>query len=199
MAASRVGEIVLASTSPYRRSLLRRLGIPFHVESPGVDEAALTGQLGTVDPRDLPAVLADAKASAAATQDPSRIVIASDQVAVASGRILGKPGSVEGARAQLAMLSGTTHELVTALSVSCRGQVHRHRDIARLTMRRLTDAEIARYVEADRPVDCAGSYKIEERGIVLFERIEAADHTAITGLPLVALTTILRALGVVVP
>jgi septum formation protein len=199
MTTPRVREVVLASTSPYRRDLLLRLGVPFEVEPPGVDEATLTAQLGAVDPRDVPALLADAKAAAVAQRHPDRVVIGSDQVAVASGRILGKPCSIEEARSQLAMLSGATHELVTALTVSCEGEIHRHRDIARLTMRQLSGEEIARYVAADRPVDCAGSYKLEQRGIVLFERIEAADHTAITGLPLIALTTILRGLGLPLP
>jgi septum formation protein len=96
-------------------------------------------------------------------------------------------------------MSGATHALITSLAVWHQGQIQLHTDVTNLQMRSLTRAEIVRYVEADRPLDCAGAYKLEQRGILLFDRIESEDHTAITGLPLIALVTILRRLGLQVP
>jgi septum formation protein len=192
-------ELLLASTSPYRRALLERLGVPFRVQAPRVDEGAWKARLGPVGPRELAGLLADAKAADVAAESPSAVVVASDQLVAFEGRPLGKPGSVEAAIEQLARLSGATHELITALVVRHGEAVHRHMDVSRLTLRRLSRTEIARYVEAERPVDCAGSYKFEGRGIALFERVETDDPTAITGLPLIALTTILRGLGCPIP
>jgi septum formation protein len=96
-------------------------------------------------------------------------------------------------------MAGKEHELITALAVWQHGRLIAHTDVARLRLRTLGDDEIARYVAADHPLDCAGAYKLESRGIVLFDRIVAEDHTAITGLPLIALTTILRDLGFAIP
>ena len=131
--------------------------------------------------------------------EPGATVIGCDQLVALEGRILGKPGTQVRAIEQLQALSGRTHELITALVVLRAEQVLRHTDVSRLRMRELTRREIERYVEHDRPVDCAGSYKLEQRGIVLFESIATDDHTAITGMPLIQLTSILRALGHQVP
>lgn len=189
--------LILASTSPYRLALMKRLGLPFRALASGVDEAAFKDQ--GLDPRDLAERLALAKATSLAGDWPEATLIGSDQLVAFEGRILGKPGSLENARDQLLILAGRTHELVTALAVWHQGRVWTHMDRTRLSVRSLTFEEIARYVEADRPLDCAGSYKLEERGIVLFDRIETEDHSAITGLPLIALATILRGLGYAVP
>jgi septum formation protein len=189
--------LILASTSPYRRALLERLGVPFRCESPGVDEDAYKA-LG-LPPRELAERLAAAKARALAGRFPDAAIVGGDQLACLGDAILGKPGSREAAVAQLLGLAGRSHRLITALAVWCRGAFHAHTDVATLAMRHLTRAEAERYVEADDPTDCAGSYKLERRGIALFERIEAADHSAITGLPLIALTSILRELGFAVP
>ena len=115
------------------------------------------------------------------------------------GRIFGKPGTFEHALDQLAAMAGRTHDLITALAVWHEGRMYRHTDVTTLHMRVLDREAITRYVAADCPLDCAGSYKLEERGIILFERIETEDHTAITGLPLIALTTILSEVGYVIP
>jgi septum formation protein len=115
------------------------------------------------------------------------------------GRILGKPGTVHQAIDQLAAMNGRTHDLVTALVVLRAEAIFRHTDITTLRMRRLTREAIERYVAADQPLDCAGSYKLESRGIVLFDQIQSADHSAITGLPLIALVTFLGELGFVIP
>lgn len=192
-------ELILASTSPYRRALLERLRRPFRCEAPGVEEEAFQQLL--TDPVALAQRLAREKAVAVAQRSPNAIVIGSDQLATIDGEILGKPGTMENAVAQLERLAGRTHELVTAVCVMrlADGMTREHTDVTRLTMRPLDRAALNRYVASDAPTDCAGSYKIESAGISLFAKIETADFTAITGLPLIALVEMLRAFGVAVP
>jgi septum formation protein len=192
-------ELILASTSVYRRQLLERLGVPFRVVAPQVDEAAIQALFDAASAADLAEHLAIAKAVSVTRQNPDAIVIGSDQVAVCGEQILNKPGTVESAREQLRHLSGKTHQLITAICVSFDGSLQVARDVASLTMRALASEEIERYVAADHPLDCAGSYKLESRGIALFEAINSADHTGIMGLPLIGLTTTLRELGLSIP
>jgi septum formation protein len=189
--------LVLASTSSYRRDLLARLRLPFSCEKPGVDEDAAKRSLR--DPAAVVAELARQKARAVAVRRPDAIVIGSDQGACLDGTMLDKPGTAANAIAQLTALAGRTHELRTAVAI-----VHAHglvewTDVTRLTMRALAREEIERYVAAEQPLDCAGSYKIEGLGIALFERIESEDQTAIQGLPLLRLSAELRRLGLSVP
>jgi septum formation protein len=190
-------DLVLASTSVYRRALVERLGIPFRWRAPLFDEESLKSTES--DPRALAEALAHAKAASLAAVEPDATIIGCDQVASFQGQIFGKPGSIAHAVEQLSAMAGQTHELITALAVVKGDQVFRHTDVTRLQMRRLSRAAIDRYVAADQPIDCAGAYKLESRGIVLFEKIDSDDHTAITGLPLIALVTILRELGYEVP
>ena len=192
--------LVLASTSRYRRELLARLGLPFSVRAPACDEDAIKRGLDLA-PLELAAYLARAKAESLCAELPSGVIIGSDQIAEIDGVILGKPGTADRAAEQLALLAGRTHRLITAVAVAHPGGaiVSEHVDVARLTMRPLVFAQIARYVAADAPLDCAGSYKLEARGITLFSRIESEDSSAITGLPLIALTTMLSTLGFAVP
>ena len=192
-------DLVLASTSPHRRALLERLGVPFRCRVPLADEEALKREAEGLEPDDLASSLATAKAASLKEFEPGATLIGSDQVVAIEGHVFGKPGSVEVARRQLTALSGRTHELFTALAVIKGDRIVRHVDRTCLRMRMLDAGAIARYVEADRPLDCAGAYMIERLGITLFERIEAEDHTAIVGLPLIALTTILRDLGHPIP
>ncbi|MFT3771384.1 MAG: nucleoside triphosphate pyrophosphatase [Minicystis sp.] len=192
-----IPNLVLASTSRYRRELLARLGLPFRAVAPACDEEAL--KTPDLAPEALAAKLARAKAESLRAAEPGAVIIGSDQLAAIDGVILGKPGTPDRAEAQLAMLAGRTHALVTAVAVAHPGGVIEHLDVTRLTMRPLSAAQIARYVAADAPTDCAGAYKLEARGIALFSGIEAEDHSAITGLPLIALTTILASLGFPVP
>jgi septum formation protein len=189
--------VVLASTSVYRRELLARLGVPFRWVAPRFDETALSRDGKT--PRAVAEALAEGKAASIAVIERGATVIGCDQLVALEGRILGKPGSLERAIEQLQALAGRTHELITALVVLRAEQSFRHTNVTRLRMRSLTHAEIERYVGHDRPVDCAGSYKLEQRGIVLFESIDTEDQSAITGLPLIRLTSILRTLGYAVP
>lgn len=190
-------ELILASTSPYRRTLLERLGAPFRCVAPRVDEEALKDD--SLAPGELARLLAKAKAASVVESVPHAVVIGSDQLVALDGRVYGKPGTVEKAVEQILALAGHPHELVTAMAVRHRGMLIEHTDVTTLWMRPLTRAEAERYVAADRPLDCAGAYKLEARGIALFDRIESSDHTAITGLPLIALTTILRDLGFAIP
>jgi septum formation protein len=184
--------LVLASTSRYRRSLLERLGLPFAVDSPGTDETARPGE----SPATLAARLALAKARAVAPRHPLAHVIGSDQVASLEGSLLGKPGSPARACEQLARASGRSVEFLTAVVLlGPDGSEHAHLDLTRVRFRTLTDAEIARYVELDKPLDCAGSFRSEGLGIALFEAVETRDPTALVGLPLVWLAAALRRAG----
>jgi septum formation protein len=184
-------QLVLASTSAYRQELLRRLGLEFIALPPGVneDQEKATG----LAPQALAERLASLKAKALA--GPGRVVIGGDQLVNFNGKILGKPGHPDKAFEQLKSMSGKTHELVTAVSVWSEEQEIVFCDITRMTLRPLDDGEIRRYIQADRPLDCAGSYKIEKLGITLMARIETQDFTAIQGLPLMKLAEILRQKG----
>lgn len=186
-------EIVLASTSRYRRELLGRLGLPFEAVAPPFVEDDRSGR-----PRDIVETFALGKAESLRQAHPSALIIGSDQGLVAGGRLLGKPGTVEGACRQLAGLVGATHELVTTTCLldAATGATGLATDVTRLTFRPLTPEAIARYVERDRPLDCAGSFRIESLGIALFERVETTDPTAIVGLGLVGLVDLLSAAGV---
>jgi septum formation protein len=188
--------LLLASTSPYRRELLSRLRIPFDVARPEVDEVPLPGE----SPLALARRLAAAKAEAIATREGDAWVIGSDQVAELDGRPLGKPGNRDAALAQLASMSGRSVAFRTAVSVM-------HRDLGRfdaidttvVRFRGLAAEEIARYVDSEQPFDCAGSFKSEGLGIVLFDAIETSDPTALVGLPLIATARLLRQAGFALP
>ena len=188
--------LILASTSAYRRELLARLRLPFDVARPDVDERPLSGE----SPAALAQRLAIAKAAAIAQCEPQAFVIGSDQVAELEGRPLGKPGDRAGAIAQLGAMSGRPVRFTTAVCVHRNGDAPRVAiDITTVRFRPLSLAEIERYVDAEQPFDCAGSFKSEGLGITLFEAIDSADPTALIGLPLIAVSAILRAEGFDVP
>lgn len=191
-------DLVLGSTSRYRRELLARLRVPFDVLAPEVDEEAL--QRSGAEPSSIALRLAVAKAASVAAKRSDAFVIGSDQVVDLDSEILGKPGDEARAREQLARLQGRTHRLVTAVALRAPdGTLRTHVDVHRMTLRSLGAAEIERYVAAEQPLDCCGAYKIESLGIALFERIEGDDFTAIPGLPLIALGRLLRESGFDVP
>ena len=192
-------DLILASTSPYRRIQVERLGLPFRCVAPLVDEDALKQAWGSADPASLAGRLAETKARSVAEVEPAATVIGGDQLVAFDGQILGKPGTAEAATAQLSAMSGRPHQLITALAVIHDGRLYAETNVTTLALRSLTLDEIRRYVEAERPIDCAGSYKIEGRGIALFEAITSSDQTAIIGVPMIALTTILRGLGYPIP
>lgn len=186
--------LILASTSRYRAALLARLGVPFDVEAPGVDESALPGEAaGRLCVR-----LAEAKARAVAARHPAALVLGSDQLADCDGRHVGKPGTLERAREQLAFLSGRTVVFHTGVALvdAATGRALVERVDVSSTLRRLSAAEIDDYLAREAPFDCAGSVKSEALGIALFERIENDDPTALVGLPLIATCRLLRAAGV---
>ncbi|WP_295554474.1 Maf family protein [uncultured Stenotrophomonas sp.] len=187
--------LVLASTSRYRRELLQRLGLPFDCARPDVDETPLNGEA----PLALATRLASAKAAEVAARHPGAWVIGSDQVADLNGQPLGKPGTVEAACAQLAAMSGQTVRFHTATCLSRDGDSLTTLDLTEVRFRVLEQDEIARYVAAEQPLDCAGSFKCEGLGISLFEAIDNRDPTALIGLPLIAVCGLLRKAGFAVP
>jgi septum formation protein len=183
--------IILASTSPYRKALLERLGLPFRVVSPGIDEIPLTGET----PRAVATRLAREKAAAVAARHPEALVIGSDQTASLDDRnIIGKPMTHARAVEQLRAASGRVTKFHTALSVlrQADGFVHECVIDTRVTMRALSDAMIESYLAREPAYDCAGSAKIEGLGIALVERLEGEDPTALIGLPMIALTRALE-------
>lgn len=189
--------ILLASTSVHRRALLARLGLAFDCVAPGTDEAPQPNE----SPATMVERLAQNKAAVVAQRHPESLVIGGDQVAVLDGRILGKPGDHVHAVQQLTASSGralTFHTAVCVQQVSS-GRRFSHVDTTQVHCRRLTPQEIERYLQADQPYDCAGSFKSEGLGISLFERIESQDPSALVGLPLIALCRFLRELGVNLP
>ena len=188
---------ILASTSRYRAELIGRLLGEVERRAPGVDETALPGE----SPAERACRLAAAKAAAVAAGLTDALVIGSDQVAELDGQMLDKPGSAERARAQLRASSGRQVRFHTAVCVidTRSGSERLHLDLTTVAFRPLHDDEIARYVERERPLDCAGSFKCEGLGIGLFERIDSSDPTALIGLPLIALARMLRECGVPVP
>jgi septum formation protein len=187
--------LILASTSRYRRELLARLRLDFEVARPDVDESALPGESPSV----LARRLASAKAAAIAAQSPQAWVIGSDQVADLDGRALGKSGGREAAIAQLQEMSDRAVAFRTAVCVM-RGEVSFDAfDTTLVRFRNLDHAEIERYVDAELPFDCAGSFKSEGLGIALFDAIETQDPTALIGLPMIATARLLRNAGFLLP
>lgn len=186
--------IVLASTSPYRRALLERLRLPFEVKASSVDETPLPGETA----RDIALRLAQAKARAVAPSSPAALVIGCDQVAALAGTCLGKPGNHANAVAQLKAMRGKTVLFHTALALfNTESAVMQTAEVpTTVHFRRYSDSEIERYLELERPYDCAGSAKIEGLGIVLVERVNCDDPSALIGLPLVQLADMLRREGV---
>lgn len=186
-------DLILGSTSAYRRELLQRLRVPFTTESPHVDETPLP----TETPAALARRLALAKAQAVAQRFPAAIVIGSDQVADLDGLPLGKPGTHERAVLQLQQMSGRVVVFQTAVAVVCQesGFVQEALAAVRVKFRSLRASEIENYLQAEKPYDCAGSAKSEGLGIALLESIENDDPTALVGLPLIRTATMLRAAG----
>lgn len=188
--------LLLASTSPFRRELLARLGLPFTVQAPAVDETRLPGEAAPA----LVARLAEQKARAVAQSAPTALIIGSDQVAVLDGDIIGKPGDHPRAVAQLQRASGRTVIFYTGLCLldSASGQCQVAVEEFRVVFRPLTATMIEAYLQREQPYQCAGSFKSEGLGIALFERLEGDDPTSLIGLPLIRLIRMLEAAGTAV-
>jgi septum formation protein len=189
--------LILASSSPYRKALLQRLGLDFQVVNPAIDETVAPGEAPEVTVQRLAA----AKAAAVAAAHPSALIIASDQVAVQDGKVLTKPGSRDRAKQQLQAMAGHRVTFLTGLCV-LNAALDRQQTACvpyAVLFRRYTAAEIERYLDAEAPYDCAGSFKSERLGIALVEEMNGADPTALIGLPLIRLAELLRGEGLPIP
>jgi MAF protein len=188
-------QLVLASSSPYRRELLQRLGLPFAWGRPDVDEQPLPGE----DITAMTQRLAVAKAHALAHQHPEALIIGSDQACQREGdsTILGKPGNFEVAQQQLKAASGRVVEFHTALALlnTRTGHCEKSHDVFKVHFRALSAEEIAAYLRREEPYDCAGSFKAEALGITLFRGMEGKDFHSLIGLPLISLCELLRRAG----
>ncbi|MEG0008031.1 MAG: nucleoside triphosphate pyrophosphatase [Aeromonas sp.] len=189
--------LILASTSRYRKALLEKLGLPFQCTSPDVDESPLPSESAQA----LVARLAHAKANAVAQTRDQGLIIGSDQVCVCDGQILGKPGTIEKAVAQLMAAQGKRVTFYTGLCVldAASGRVEQLVEPFTVHFRTLDEAAIRRYVTAELPLDCAGSFKCEGMGIVLFKALEGRDPNALIGLPLIGLIELLESHGLSLP
>jgi septum formation protein len=192
-AMSQRRRLVLASTSPYRKELLGRLGLAFDVAAPHTDERALSGE----SPQDTALRLAALKAQAVRAAHRDALIIGSDQVATSAGRVLDKPGNHANAVRQLKSLSGKSADFHTAVALldAANGSVQTAVVPCRVHFRTLDDARIQLYLDKEKPYDCAGSAKAEGLGIALIARIETEDPTSLIGLPLIALTEMLERAG----
>lgn len=190
--------LVLASTSRYRRDLLARLEVPFISAAPAFDERAEDARFSELGAEAFALRLAMGKAGSLRDAHPDAWILGADQVAVGPGdELLHKPGSEERAIAQLMRLSGAVFRLVTGVVLldAVSGDARTAVDVQTLTMRAYGEEEAATYVRRHRPLDCAGSFRIEDAGIKLFTRIDGADFTGIIGLPLIAVAGLLRDVG----
>lgn len=183
--------LILASTSPYRRAMLERFGIPFKVEPSSVDETPQPNE----SPTELSLRLAAAKAKVVADKFSGSIVIGADQVATLGHEPIGKAGSYEAAFKQLKQLSGQVVQFHSALAVTNGNETLVQDVLTACHFRKLSDEEIHHYLEFDQPFDTAGSAKAESLGITLMESIRSDDPTAIIGLPLIELSRMLRHFG----
>lgn len=190
-------ELILASTSRYRKALLEKLGLPFECVAPEVDESPLPGESAEA----LVVRLAHAKANAIADRFDQGLIIGSDQVCVCDGQTLGKPGTVEKAVAQLMAAQGRSVTFYTGLCVldAASGRTEQLVEPFTVHFRTLDEAALRRYVEAELPLDCAGSFKCEGMGIVLFKGLEGRDPNALIGLPLIGLIELLERHGLTLP
>lgn len=190
--------LILGSSSIYRKELLARLGFPFEVMVPNIDETALSGE----SPEATALRLAQQKAAVIAAKVPNTIVIGSDQVATLDGEQISKPGTHENALRQLQKMRGRKVTFHTALclfdgrSGIASPKIQLENIQTFVTFRHLTDTELDAYLRIEQPYDCAGSAKNEGLGIAILEKIESNDPTALTGLPLIALTSMLRQAGI---
>lgn len=189
-----MSRIVLASSSPYRKALLRRLGLAFETISPDVDETPRPGEVAS----DLVARLALSKARAAGDAYPRALIIGSDQCALRDGRILGKPGGFEAAFEQLTGSAGRAVTFHTGLCLLNAANADTQTDDITTTVRfrALSRDQITTYLRRENPYQCAGSFMSERLGIALVEQIEGSDPTALVGLPLIRLVSMLMRAGV---
>lgn len=182
--------LILSSTSPYRRNLLDQRGISYQAIAPLCDEEQLKDP--SLSAQELTIKLAKAKAESLISLYPQNYIIGADQVLSFKNKIFGKPKTKEKALEQLKLLQGETHQLVTSLFLYAPHKTWTHTEIVQLTMHPWSTEELKSYIELDLPLDCAGSYKLEKKGLILFSEIIAQDYESIIGLPLLNLLKILK-------
>ncbi|PKM05352.1 MAG: septum formation inhibitor Maf [Gammaproteobacteria bacterium HGW-Gammaproteobacteria-6] len=189
--------LVLASSSPYRRALLERLQLPFEWAAPDIDESPLSGE----DPESLTLRLAQTKARALTAEYPAHLIIGSDQVLLLDGQPVSKPGNHAAATAQLRASSGKTLTFSTAICLlnSATGEAQSHCEPFQAVFRTLSDETIERYLNREKPYDCAGSFKSEGLGITLFHALRGDDPNSLIGLPLIRLCDMLQQAGYTLP
>lgn len=198
MLLSSPANLILASSSSYRKDLLSRLQLPFKILIPDIEETPLPGEQAYATALRL----AEQKAIAVSKKAAEAIVIGSDQVATLDDELIGKPGSHENALKQLKKMRGRCVTFHTAICVIDGRTIGKEQTLqiqnvqTHVTFRRLPDHELDAYLRIEKPYDCAGSAKNEGLGIILIDKIESSDPTALTGLPLITLTTMLRNLGI---
>lgn len=191
-------KIILASSSKYRKELLSKLGLSFECISPDVDEDSIKLN-NNLSFKDKAVALAILKANTIAENYPDAIVIGSDQICHDDNKIFSKSGSIERSFEILKSLSGKIHYLTTAYCIKKANKTITHANVTTLKMRKLSDLQIKNYLSIDKPIDCAGSYKLEQNGISLFESVQTDDYTAIIGLPIIQLGNDLSLLGISIP
>jgi septum formation protein len=184
--------LILASTSRYRAQLLQQLQVEFTIANPQVDETALPGESADT----LALRLAHAKAAAVADAHPEAVVIGADQVGACDGRLLTKPMSPHAAERELLALSGRAAHFYSAVAVHHADEANGAVVRTDLTFRQLTEQAVAYYVSVDNPIDCSGAFKIESLGISLFRSVNSNDPSALVGLPLIALVSMLTTCGI---
>jgi len=187
--------LILASSSPYRATMLKRLGVPFSTETSGIDETPRPDE----SPEALVRRLAVDKARQIATAHPTALIIGADQVAVLNGRVLGKPGTRERAIEQIQRMSGNAVEYLSGIALVGPGEQRIDIVRTRLQYRRLRQSEIERYVNHDQPLDCAGGMRSESLGISLLDSLSSDDPTALIGMPLIRIARWLREAGYKIP
>jgi septum formation protein len=190
-------ELILASTSKYRKTLVEKLGLEFRALAPLVDEEAL--KRPDLSPRTLAEFLARAKAESLGAVHPEAVVIGGDQLVALGDEILNKPRDEEDAFHQLRRMSGRSFDLVTAIGLAHRGSWTPCTHLTRFHVRELSDLQILRYLARDKPFDCAGSFRFEDTGITLFRSVESTDPLVSMGIPLMALIELLEPYGYVIP
>ncbi|MGD8591256.1 MAG: nucleoside triphosphate pyrophosphatase [Gammaproteobacteria bacterium] len=190
-------QLVLASTSPYRQAVLKKLPLAFETDTPDIDESPLPNEL----PEQLVKRLAQAKAQAVAPRHPHSLIIGSDQVAVLGGEILGKPGNHDNAVNQLRKASG--HEVIFLTGLCLLNSATDKAQVScvpfKVQFRPLSNEQIERYLNHEKPYNSAGSFKSEGMGITLFEKLQGDDPNTLIGLPLIELVRMLENEGITLP
>ena len=190
-------QLILASSSPYKRDLLERLGVKFICIDSCVNEQIYKDKIN--DPLELTQILAKKKAESIFYHHQEAVIIGADQICIFQGKILGKTGSIEKSYEQLMEMQGKEHTLITSYCLLSQETEIIQTNKTKLKMRSLSSAQVKNYLRADNPIDCAGSYKLELKGISLMEKIETSDHTAIVGLPIIMLGNDLIKCGFNIP